>query len=110
MCLYTLATGEFPFKTDKGYWGIVSSVTESPPPELPCVPLVLLRLTFAIPLDQRPGRLICSRFCPCFSSHTKQVVVLGAAARFCALLPTEGAGEAPHRQAAPGEPSRLNRL
>jgi hypothetical protein len=34
MSVITMATGSFPLKTDKGYWGLVSQLSEDPPPEL----------------------------------------------------------------------------
>jgi hypothetical protein len=34
MLLVTCALGKFPFKTDKGYFGLASLISEGPPPQL----------------------------------------------------------------------------
>jgi hypothetical protein len=41
MLLVTCALGKFPFKTDKGYFGLASLISEGPPPQLSYVTLAI---------------------------------------------------------------------
>jgi serine/threonine protein kinase len=55
MCIYTLATGAFPFKTSKGYWGLVSKISDEPAPELDAAFDTDLRTCVAACLDKEPA-------------------------------------------------------